>query len=204
MDAHRARALWSACYEALVEIGDSERALEALRREAVTAGTLTATRDLRTRIGVLERQISGLEFWEAPPTTVAITFILIHLANPDWPSSSFPGEGRAQIHPPSLVGIRGRQQGVRATTRSSMRRGARGFDLAGPGPSPGRNRILNTRHSHLDSRVMQRHLATQGFATLLIDIARAAIFMRAPSLKQDVTLAAARSQWLPKPLKGRR
>jgi hypothetical protein len=44
---------------------------------------------------------------------------------------------------------------------------------------------------------MQRHLATQGFATLLIDIARAAILMRAPSLKQDVTLAAARSQWLP-------
>ena len=51
---------------------------------------------------------------------------------------------------------------------------------------------------------MQRHLATQGFATLLIDIARAAILMRAPSLKQDVTLAAARSQWLPKTLKGRR
>jgi hypothetical protein len=46
---------------------------------------------------------------------------------------------------------------------------------------------------------MQRHLATQGFATLLIDIARAAILMRAPSLKQDVTLAAARSQWPPKP-----
>jgi hypothetical protein len=58
--------------------------------------------------------------------------------------------------------------------------------------------------THLDSGVMQRHLATQGFATLLIDIARAAILMRAPSLKQDVTLAAARSQWLPKPLKGRR
>lgn len=58
--------------------------------------------------------------------------------------------------------------------------------------------------SHLDSRVTQRHLATQGFATQLIDIARAAIVMRAPSLKQDVTLAAARSQWLPKPLKGRR
>ncbi|WP_165190494.1 DNA primase [Caulobacter soli] len=73
MDPHRAKALWSACYEALVEIGDSERALEALRREAVTAGTLAATRDLRTRIGVLERQISGLEFWEAPPTSVAIT-----------------------------------------------------------------------------------------------------------------------------------
>jgi DNA primase len=72
-DVQRARALWSACYEALVEIADSERALAALRREAVTAGTLAATRDLRTRIGVLERQISGLEFWEAPPTSVAIT-----------------------------------------------------------------------------------------------------------------------------------
>ncbi|MFZ0267695.1 hypothetical protein [Caulobacter sp.] len=55
---------------------------------------------------------------------------------------------------------------------------------------------------HLDSGVMQRHLATQGFATLLIDIARAAILMRAPSLKQDVTLAAARSQWLPKTPRG--
>lgn len=67
-DAHRARALWAACYEALVEIGDSERALESLRREPVTAGTLTAVRDLRTRIGVLERQISGLEFWEPAAT----------------------------------------------------------------------------------------------------------------------------------------
>jgi DNA primase len=72
-DVHRARTLWSACYEALVEIADSERALDSLRREAVTAGTLTATRDLRTRIGVLERQISGLEFWEAASTTVAIS-----------------------------------------------------------------------------------------------------------------------------------
>jgi DNA primase len=73
MDPHRAKALWSACYEALVEIGDSERALASLRREPVTAGTLTATRDLRTRIGVLERQISGLEFWEAAATTAAIS-----------------------------------------------------------------------------------------------------------------------------------
>jgi hypothetical protein len=55
----------------------------------------------------------------------------------------------------------------------------------------------DSNFSHLDSAVMRRHLATQGFATLLIDIARAAILMRAPSLKQDVTLAAARSQWLP-------
>ena len=68
MDPHRAKALWSACYEALVEIGDGERALASLRREAVTAGTLTAVRDLRTRIGVLERQISGLEFWEPAST----------------------------------------------------------------------------------------------------------------------------------------
>ena len=73
------------------------------------------------------------------------------------------------------------------------------------GPSRlGGDKTGGLARSHLDSRVMQRHLATQGFATLLIDIARAAIFMRAPSLKQDVTLAAARSQWLPKPLKGRR
>jgi DNA primase len=48
----------------LIEISDSERALSALRHEAVTAGTLAATRDLRTRIGLLERQISGLEFWQ--------------------------------------------------------------------------------------------------------------------------------------------
>ena len=73
MEPHRARALWSACYEALVEIGDSERALGSLRREAVTAETLTATRDLRVRIGVLERRISGLEFWEAPVTVLPIT-----------------------------------------------------------------------------------------------------------------------------------
>jgi DNA primase len=72
-DAHRAKALWSACYEALIEIADNERALDSLRREPVTAGTLTATRDLRTRIDVLSRQISGLEFWEAAPTTVAIS-----------------------------------------------------------------------------------------------------------------------------------
>jgi len=62
-ETHRARALWSACYEAVIEVADSERALEALRREAVTAGTLTATRDLRARIAILQRQISNLEFW---------------------------------------------------------------------------------------------------------------------------------------------
>ena len=55
--------------------------------------------------------------------------------------------------------------------------------------------IPRLARSHLDSRVMQRHLATQGFATLLTDIARAAVSSRAPFLEQDVTLAAARSQW---------
>jgi DNA primase len=63
-DLARARTLWAACYDALVEIGDAERALAALRREPVTAETLTATRDLRTRITVLDRQISNLEFWQ--------------------------------------------------------------------------------------------------------------------------------------------
>lgn len=72
-DPQRARALWSACYEALVEIGDSERALDSLRREPVTTGTLAATRDLRTRINVLERQISGLEFWDTASSAPAIS-----------------------------------------------------------------------------------------------------------------------------------
>ncbi len=63
MEPHRARALWSACYEAVIEVANSEQALESLRHEPVTAGSLTATRDLRTRIGVLQRQISNLEFW---------------------------------------------------------------------------------------------------------------------------------------------
>ncbi|WP_419254353.1 DNA primase [Caulobacter sp. ErkDOM-YI] len=63
MEPHRARALWSACYEAVIEVANAEQALESLRHEPVTAGSLTATRDLRTRIGVLQRQISNLEFW---------------------------------------------------------------------------------------------------------------------------------------------
>ncbi|ALL14339.1 DNA primase [Caulobacter henricii] len=63
MEPHQARALWSACYEAVIEVANAEQALEALRHEPVTAGTLTATRDLRTRITVLQRRISNLEFW---------------------------------------------------------------------------------------------------------------------------------------------
>ncbi len=63
MEPPRAKALWSACYEAVIEVANSEQALEALRHEPVTAGSLTATRDLRTRIGILQRKISHLEFW---------------------------------------------------------------------------------------------------------------------------------------------
>jgi DNA primase len=64
-DPAKAKALWSACYQAVIEIADSERALDGMRREEVTAASLTATRDLRDRIAVLQRQISNLEFWRA-------------------------------------------------------------------------------------------------------------------------------------------
>ena len=47
----------------------------------------------------------------------------------------------------------------------------------------------------LDSDTLRRHLATSGFSALLTDIAQAAEHSRAPFLKEDVTLAAARSQW---------
>ncbi len=64
MERERARALWAACYTAIVEVGDAQRALLAMREEPVTAASLTATRDLRDRIAILERQISNLEFWQ--------------------------------------------------------------------------------------------------------------------------------------------
>ncbi|HRD46158.1 MAG TPA: DNA primase [Caulobacter sp.] len=48
---------------------------------------------------------------------------------------------------------------------------------------------------HLDSASLARHLRERGFAGLLTDIDRAAAMAGAPFLKQDVTLAAARSQW---------
>lgn len=64
MERERARLLWAACYEAIVEVGDAQRALRAMREEPVTAASLTATRDLRDRIAILERQISNLEFWQ--------------------------------------------------------------------------------------------------------------------------------------------
>ncbi|MFY8039556.1 MAG: hypothetical protein ACOVN4_07855, partial [Bosea sp. (in: a-proteobacteria)] len=62
-DRAKARELWAACYQAVIEIADSERALDGMRHEAVTAATLAATRHLRDRIAVIERRISNLEFW---------------------------------------------------------------------------------------------------------------------------------------------
>jgi len=47
----------------------------------------------------------------------------------------------------------------------------------------------------LDSDALRRHLAEAGFSSLLIDVDRAAAFAGAPFPNDDVTLAAARSQW---------
>lgn len=48
---------------------------------------------------------------------------------------------------------------------------------------------------HLDSEALTRHLRQRGFVGLLTDIDRAAAKSGAPFLKQDVTLADARSRW---------
>ncbi len=54
---------------------------------------------------------------------------------------------------------------------------------------------LRLTADRLDSEALRRHLAARGFAALLIDIDRAAAHAGAPFLREDVTLAAARSQW---------
>ena len=54
---------------------------------------------------------------------------------------------------------------------------------------------LRLESDHLDTDALQRHLSASGFAALLIDIDRAATHAGAPFSKDDVTLAAARSQW---------
>jgi DNA primase len=54
---------------------------------------------------------------------------------------------------------------------------------------------LRLEADHLDSAALRRHLADTGFSTLLIDVDRAAAYAGAPFPKDDVTLAAARSQW---------
>ena len=48
---------------------------------------------------------------------------------------------------------------------------------------------------HLDMEALARHLRQRGFAGTLTDVDRAASQSGAPFLKQDVTLADARSQW---------
>jgi DNA primase len=48
---------------------------------------------------------------------------------------------------------------------------------------------------HLDTGVLERHLASCGFSALLTDIDRAAATSGAPMLKEDVSLNARRSQW---------
>ncbi len=54
---------------------------------------------------------------------------------------------------------------------------------------------LRLSADRLDSEALHRHLAARGFAALLIDIDRAAAHAGAPFLREDVTLAAAKSQW---------
>jgi DNA primase len=73
MDAHRARALWSPATRPWSRSPTANAPWRPCAARPSPPARWPATRDLRTRIGVLERQISGLEFWDAPPTTVAIT-----------------------------------------------------------------------------------------------------------------------------------
>jgi DNA primase len=55
---------------------------------------------------------------------------------------------------------------------------------------------LRLESEHLDSAALARHLPSCGFSTLLTDIDRAAAASGAPFLTDDVSLDAARSQWL--------
>lgn len=54
---------------------------------------------------------------------------------------------------------------------------------------------LRLEAGHLDSMALRRHLTEIGFRSLLIDVDRAAALSGAPFETDDVTLAAARSQW---------
>ncbi|WP_374571906.1 DNA primase [Phenylobacterium sp.] len=55
---------------------------------------------------------------------------------------------------------------------------------------------LRLEAEHLDRAGVTRHLASCGFSALLTDIDRAAASSGAPFIKDDVSLEAARSQWL--------
>ena len=54
---------------------------------------------------------------------------------------------------------------------------------------------LRIEFNVLDSEALRRHLTESGFNALLIDVERAAAYACAPFEQNDVTLAAARSQW---------
>jgi len=54
---------------------------------------------------------------------------------------------------------------------------------------------VHPKAQSLDTEALARHLRASGFAELLTDIDRAAPQAGAPFLKQDVTLADARSSW---------
>lgn len=56
------RSIWASAYETLIELGDAQLALEALRQGTVTEVTLATTREIRQRATLLERRISALDF----------------------------------------------------------------------------------------------------------------------------------------------
>ncbi|OYX36035.1 MAG: DNA primase [Caulobacterales bacterium 32-69-10] len=56
------KAVWSSAYETLIELGDAQAALQALRQVAVTASSLAAGKEIRQRVQLLERRISALDF----------------------------------------------------------------------------------------------------------------------------------------------
>ncbi len=54
---------------------------------------------------------------------------------------------------------------------------------------------LRLEGERLDTEGLNSHLASRGFAALLIDVRRAAAFAGAPFMEKNVNLIAARSQW---------
>ncbi|MHB8530924.1 MAG: DNA primase, partial [Caulobacteraceae bacterium] len=70
-----------------------------------------------------------------------------------------------------------------------------GFGDPALGPLAGEIVTLRLAAERLDSQALRRHLVARGFSALLIDIEQAAAHAGAPFLREDVTLAAARSQW---------
>jgi len=73
---------------------------------------------------------------------------------------------------------------------------AKGFGEAAIAPMIQEIISLRLETEHLDRATVARHLASCGFSALLTDIDRAAASSGAPYLKDDVSLEAAKSQWL--------